>query len=134
MKIKYSGPRPTEGELEILSIIWEKGEASVKEIHESIAAYKKTGYTTTLKLLQLMFDKGIVARREIGRKHVYRSSLDKELLAQKMTDRLTGHLFEGSPAKLAFKALSSELFSSSRSELLQLQNLTQSLLAQAKDQ
>ena len=46
MKIKYSGPRPTEGELEILRIIWEKGEASVKEIHESIAAYKKTGYTT----------------------------------------------------------------------------------------
>lgn len=134
MKIKNSEPRPTEGELEILSIIWEKEEASVKEIHESIAAYKKTGYTTTLKLLQLMFEKGIVARKEIGRKHVYRSSLDKDLLAVKMTDRLTGHLFEGSPAKLAIKAISSELFTSSENDLLQLLTFTQSLLEKAKNQ
>ena len=134
MKIQYSGPRPTEGELEILGIIWEKGEASVKDIHSSIAAYKKTGYTTTLKLLQLMFEKGIVTRKEIGRKHIYRSAIDKDLLAQKMTDRLIGHLFDGSPAKLAIKALSSGLFSNSRNELLTLQELIHSLLAKAKDQ
>lgn len=120
--------------MEILSIIWEKGEASVKEIHEAIAAYKKTGYTTTLKLLQLMFEKGIVARKEIGRKHLYRSSVNKDSLAEKMTDKLIGHLFEGSPAKLAIKALSSGLFSSSKLDLLQLQELTNSMLAKSKDQ
>jgi BlaI family penicillinase repressor len=133
MKIQYNGPRPTEGEMEILSIIWEKGEASVKEIHEAIATYKKTGYTTTLKLLQLMFDKGIVSRKEIGRKHIYRSSLDKTLLEEKITDRLIGHLFEGSPAKMAIRALSSGLFTSSKSELLQLQELTNLMLAQQND-
>jgi predicted transcriptional regulator len=133
MKIQYNGPRPTEGEMEILSIIWEKGEASVKEIHEAIAAYKKTGYTTTLKLLQLMFDKGIVARKEIGRKHIYRSSVDKTLLEEKITDRLIGHLFEGSPAKMAIRALSSGLFTSSKTELLQLQELTIVMLARKND-
>lgn len=133
MKIKYSAPRPTEGEMEILSIIWEKEEASVKEIHEAIAAYKKTGYTTTLKLLQLMFDKGIVSRKEIGRKHIYRSSVDKSSLEEKITDRLIGHLFEGSPAKMAIRALSSGLFSSSRNDLLQLQELTNAMIAKSKD-
>lgn len=133
MKIQYNGPRPTEGEMEILSIIWEKGEASVKEIHEAIAAYKKTGYTTTLKLLQLMFDKGIVARREIGRKHIYRSSLDKNALEEKVTDRLIGHLFEGSPAKMAIKALSSSLFTSTKTDLLRLQEITNAMLAKQID-
>jgi predicted transcriptional regulator len=133
MKIHYSGPRPTEGEMEILSIIWEKEEASVKEIHEAIAAYKKTGYTTTLKLLQLMFDKGIVARREIGRKHIYRSSVDKNALEEKITDRLIGHLFEGSPAKMAIKALSSGLFSSTKADLLLLQEMTNAMLAKQSD-
>ena len=81
-----------------------------------------------------MFEKGIVTRKEIGRKHIYRSAIDKDLLAQKMTDRLIGHLFDGSPAKLAIKALSSGLFSNSRNELLTLQELIHSLLAKAKDQ
>ncbi|MFZ9695007.1 MAG: BlaI/MecI/CopY family transcriptional regulator [Chitinophagaceae bacterium] len=133
MKIQYNGMRPTEGELEILSIIWEKGEASVKDIHEAIAAYKKTGYTTTLKLLQLMFEKGIVARREIGRKHIYRSSVDKNALEEKVIDRLIGHLFEGSPAKMAIKALSTSLFISTKADLLRLQEITNAMLAKQID-
>lgn len=133
MKIQYNGMRPTEGELEILSIIWEKGEASVKDIHEAIASYKKTGYTTTLKLLQLMFEKGIVARREIGRKHIYRSSVDKNALEEKVIDRLIGHLFEGSPAKMAIKALSTSLFISTKADLLRLQEITNAMLAKQID-
>lgn len=133
MKFQFNGPRPTEGEMEILSIIWENGEASVKDIHEAIAAYKKTGYTTTLKLLQLMFDKGIVTRREIGRKHIYRSSVDKNALEEKITDRLIGHLFEGSPAKMAIKALSSSLFTSTKADLLRLQDITEAMLAKQID-
>lgn len=122
--------RPTEGELEILSVIWEKGEASVREIHQALLAYKQTGYTTSLKLLQLMFEKGMVKRTERGRKHYYRSTIDKEALEVRLTEKLTEQLFEGSPAKLAAKALNSKHYKCTREELQELQQLIGNLLSQ----
>lgn len=120
--------RPTEGELEILSVIWEQGEASVRDIHQALLAYKQTGYTTSLKLLQLMFEKGMVKRTERGRKHYYRSALDKAALEERLVEKLAEQLFEGSPAKLAARALSSKRYQSSRSDLQDLQQVIETVL------
>jgi BlaI family penicillinase repressor len=114
-------PRPTESELEILSILWEKGEASVAEVHQSLCTYKQTGYTTSLKLLQLMFFKGLVARKEVGRKHIYWATADQSSLSKIYTERLIAFLHNGSPARLAIEALDSPLYSFTKEELLQLQ-------------
>ncbi|MBM3158975.1 MAG: BlaI/MecI/CopY family transcriptional regulator [Bacteroidota bacterium] len=120
--------KPTESELEILSILWEKGEATVAEVHTSLSAYKKTGYTTTLKLLQLMLFKGLVTRKEIGRKHSYWPTIDKNSLSIGLTDRLVGYLFNGSPAQLAMTAIQSTTFECSQEDLLKLQQLVEKQL------
>ncbi|MBM3413757.1 MAG: BlaI/MecI/CopY family transcriptional regulator [Bacteroidetes bacterium] len=115
--------KPTESELEILSILWEKGEATVAEVHASLSSYKKTGYTTTLKLLQLMLFKGLVSRKEIGRKHSYWPIIDRSSLSLGLADRLVGYLFNGSPAQLAITAIQSTTFECSHEDLLKLREL-----------
>ena len=129
MKPTQTIPKPTESELEILSILWEKGEASVADVHTALCAYKKTGYTTSLKLLQLMFFKGLVARKEIGRKHIYWATADQSSLSKIYTDRLIAFLHNGSPTRLAMEALASTKFSYSKEELLQLQETINEKLA-----
>lgn len=119
--------KPTEGELEILSVLWEREEASVKDVHQQLSAYKQTGYTTTLKLLQLMFDKGMVSRIENGRKHMYRSRIDRGALREQQTNRLIGHLFEGSPVQLALQALRSSYYRASAEELSELKKIVAAL-------
>ncbi len=119
--------KTTEGELEILSVLWELDAASVKEVHQKLSAYKQTGYTTTLKLLQLMFDKGMVSRSESGRKHIYKSRIDRNALREQQTNRLIGHLFEGSPVKLALQALHSSYYRASTEELKELKKIVESL-------
>ncbi|MBM3412534.1 MAG: BlaI/MecI/CopY family transcriptional regulator [Bacteroidetes bacterium] len=117
--------KPTEGELEILSILWEKGEATVADVHAALSSYKKTGYTTTLKLLQLMLFKGLVNRKEIGRKHSYWATIDKNNLSIVLTDRLAGYLFNGSPAQLAITAIQSTTFECNQEDLLKLRDLVE---------
>jgi predicted transcriptional regulator len=119
--------KPTEGELEILSVLWERQEASVKDVHQQLSAYKQTGYTTTLKLLQLMFDKGMVSRTESGRKHIYKSRIDRDALREQQTNRLIGHLFEGSPVQLALQALRSSYYRASAEELSELKKIVATL-------
>jgi predicted transcriptional regulator len=70
--------KPTESELEILSILWEKGTATVREVHEVVNKTKDVGYTTTLKLMQIMNEKGLVTRNETAKTHIYIPSLQKE--------------------------------------------------------
>jgi predicted transcriptional regulator len=67
--------KPTESELEILQVLWLKGEASVREVHEALAATKDVGYTTTLKLMQIMFEKGLVGRDDSVKIHVYQAAV-----------------------------------------------------------
>ena len=134
MKSLSNQPRPTEGELEILSVLWEKGQATVREVHQQLSAYKKTGYTTTLKLLQLMFEKGIVSRVENDRKHIYRSVLDKNLLERQLADRFIAQVFEGSPVKLALRALESDYYKSNKEELQLLLQKTTILLEETSHQ
>jgi len=119
--------KPTEGELEILSVLWEQEAASVKDVHQKLSAYKQTGYTTTLKLLQLMFEKGMVTRTETGRKHIYRSSIDRDALREQLTNRLIGHLFEGSSVRLALQALRSSYYRANPQELSELKKIVASL-------
>ena len=122
--------KPTESELEILSILWDKGEATVAEVHAALSLYKKTGYTTTLKLLQLMLFKGLVNRKEIGRKHSYWPTVDKNKLSLGLTEKLIGYLFDGSPAKLAMTALGSATFDCRKEDLQQLQEIVNKKLQQ----
>jgi predicted transcriptional regulator len=72
--------KPTESELDILSILWEKENATVKEVHEIILKNKKIGYTTTLKLMQIMNEKGLVGRDIQSKKHIYTPLINKEKL------------------------------------------------------
>ena len=126
--------KPTESELEILSILWEKNEASVREVHQLLNFYKKTGYTTTLKLMQLMFFKGLISRKEVGRKHIYWSVIDRQALSRVLTDRLIGYLHNGSPVQLALDAINSTYYNNSHEELIQLAEKVSLLIAGKKAQ
>src|SRR5580704_10988783 len=81
MKIRQNNlPKPTEGELELLGVLWLKGPATVRELHEAVSQERALGYTTVLKLLQIMTEKGLVQRAEAGRAHVYRATATRDEL------------------------------------------------------
>lgn len=92
--------QPTEAELEILSVIWERGEATVREVFEIISAGKPTGYTTVLKLMQIMHEKGLVERDDSMKAHVYRAKLPQEETQKNLVSDLLEKAFRGSALKL----------------------------------
>ena len=98
-------PRPTEAELELLQILWEKQPATVREIHDALNQDRPSGYTTVLKMLQIMTTKGLVIRDEANRAHVYRAALSQDLMQSKILKDLSKRLFAGSAAQLALHAL-----------------------------
>lgn len=100
-------PRPTEAELEILRVLWERGPSTVRHVHEALAAERETGYTTTLKLMQIMADKGLVTRDESARTHVYAARVSQESTQRQLLDDLVERAFGGSAAELVLRALSS---------------------------
>lgn len=97
--------KPTESELDILSILWEKESATVKEVHELILSYKKIGYTTTLKLMQIMNEKGLVSRDTQSKKHSYTPLIKKEKLQAMYLSKMIQTLFGGSSTELVMQAL-----------------------------
>jgi predicted transcriptional regulator len=97
--------KPTESELEILQVLWEKGPSTVREVHDILLRSKEAGYTTTLKLLQIMFDKGLVSRDTANRSHVYRAAVSRERTRKQMLDRMVRTLFAGSSSSLVLEAL-----------------------------
>ncbi|HUH61812.1 MAG TPA: BlaI/MecI/CopY family transcriptional regulator [Terracidiphilus sp.] len=101
-------PRPTESELELLRILWEKEPATVRDIYEALNEEKPSGYTTVLKLLQIMTAKGLVVRDEASRAHVYRAAVSQEAMQDKLLRDLSLRLFSGSAAQLALHALAME--------------------------
>jgi BlaI family transcriptional regulator, penicillinase repressor len=105
---KKSLPRPTEAELELLQVLWQRGPSTVREIHEALSGKKGTGYTTTLKILQKMADKGLVERDESRRSHVYQAARQAEQTQRQLVRSLLRRAFGGSPAKLVVQALSEE--------------------------
>src|SRR5580658_7141537 len=101
-------PRPTESELELLRILWAMQPATVREIYDALNEERPSGYTTVLKLLQIMTAKGLVVRDEANRAHVYRAAISQEDMQSKLLKDLSVRLFSGSAAQLALHALAME--------------------------
>lgn len=101
-------PRPTEGELELLGVLWEKGPATVRDLHQEIHARRDVGYTSVLKLLQIMTEKGLVEREEAGKAHIYRSAASQQDTQNQLLRDMSERLFAGSAAQLALHALALE--------------------------
>ena len=118
---------PTESELEILSILWEKGNATVKEVHEVILQIKKVGYTTTLKLMQIMNEKGLVTRNISTKKHIYTPTLKKEKVQDQLVHKLIQNLFGGSWRGLIQLAL--ENTKHSKKDLIEIKLMVEKLQA-----
>ena len=98
--------KPTESELAILQVLWRLGPVSVREVHEQLqSALQNTGYTTTLKLMQLMHGKGLVIRDETLRAHIYAAAMPKTQIDRSLLDDLTARLFGGSSQRLVLQAL-----------------------------
>ena len=97
--------RPTDAELAILSVLWERGASTVREVHDALSASQGSGYTTVPKLLQIMTDKGLVVRDESQRAHVYLPRLSELRTQRQLLGDLVDRAFGGSSAKLVLQAL-----------------------------
>jgi len=128
MAAKYI--KPTESELEILNIIWEKSTATVRDVHEELAKSKDVGYTTTLKLMQIMHEKGLVKRDESMRTHVYQAAVNREKTQKHLLDKMIDSLFGGSSTQLVLQALGSGEQKISNEELEKIQTLLNDLRKQ----
>ncbi len=109
---KRSLPRPTDAELAILCVLWERGPSTVREVLEKLSATRKTGYTTVLKFLQIMTDKDLVERDESERSHVYRPRISEEQTQRNLVKDLVDRAFGGSAQNLVMQALSTKKASS----------------------
>jgi predicted transcriptional regulator len=114
-------PRPTDAELEILTVLWSRGPSTVRDVYENIAARKPTQYTTVLKLMQIMADKGLAIRDEQQRAHVYQAARPREWTQQQLAGDLLRRAFDGSARSLMMGALSAR--KTSKAELAELRKL-----------
>lgn len=122
-------PLPTEAELAILSILWTTGPATVREVHDALSA-KQIGYTTVLKQMQVMAEKGLLERSERFRSHVYGAALPKEQTQQQLAGNLLHRAFDGSAKNLVLGALSSQ--KPSAAELKEIRHLLDQFESEAK--
>jgi BlaI family penicillinase repressor len=114
-------PRPTDAELEILTVLWSRGPATVRDVHETIASRKPTQYTTVLKQMQVMAEKGLVLRNEDQRAHVYEAARPREWTQRQLAGDMLQRAFNGSAKSLMIGALSSR--KASKAELAELRGL-----------
>ena len=112
--------KPTESELEILQVLWSNGSATVREVHEVLLETKDAGYTTTLKLMQIMFEKGLVTRDSSNKTHIYRPAVSKENTQALFLNRMIDSLYSGSSAQLVMQALGNH--TASKEELEEIRN------------
>jgi len=103
---KAAVPRPTDAELAILRVLWDRGPSTVREVHEALRSSQSSGYTSVLKFLQIMTDKGLVVRDETNRAHVYGPKLSEQRTQLQLLSDLVDRAFAGSSAKLVLQALS----------------------------
>jgi predicted transcriptional regulator len=118
-------PRPTDAELEILRVLWERGPSTVREVHGTLESTRGTGYTTVLKLLQIMTEKGLVQRDETERAHVYQARAPREETENALVGDLLDRAFAGSASALVVRALSAKKTSSQ--ELAKIRRLIDEL-------
>jgi predicted transcriptional regulator len=114
-------PRPTDAELEILTVLWSRGATTVREVHETIATRKPTQYTTVLKTMQIMAEKGLVRRNEEQRAHIYEAARPQEWTQQQLAGDLLKRAFNGSARSLMLGALSAR--KASKTELAELRRM-----------
>jgi predicted transcriptional regulator len=114
-------PRPTDAELDILTVLWSRGPSTVRDVHESIAARRPAQYTTVLKLMQIMADKGLVLRDETQRAHVYSAARPREWTQRQLAGDLLHRAFGGSARSLLMGALSAR--KASRKELDEMRRM-----------
>jgi predicted transcriptional regulator len=108
MSSKPSSPRPTDAELAILRILWARGPSTVRQVYEVLGRERPTAYTTALKLLQIMTEKGLVDRDERDRTHIYRAHSSEEQTQRQLVRDLVDRAFGGSATKLVLQALASK--------------------------
>jgi BlaI family transcriptional regulator, penicillinase repressor len=120
--------KPTESELQILKVLWDKGAATVREVHEILSEQKDAGYTTTLKLMQIMFEKGIVKRDDTNKTHIYRANITRENTQQQIVGKMINSLFGGSSTQLVMQALGNHV--PNKKELDEIQKLLDNLKKQ----
>jgi BlaI family penicillinase repressor len=116
-------PRPTESELELLTILWDRGQATVRELFEAVNETRPVVYTGVLKLLQIMTEKGLVERDERERAHVYHAAISQADTEQRLLRELSDRFFAGSAAQLALRAL--EMEKASKQDLEAIRKLIQ---------
>jgi predicted transcriptional regulator len=105
---RTSAPRPTDAELSILRILWDRGPSTVRQVHEQMAHARPGAYTTALKLLQIMTEKGLVERDERDRTHIYHARLSEETTQRQLVRDLLDRAFGGSAGKLVMQALATK--------------------------
>jgi len=101
-------PRPTQAELDILRVLWDRGPSTVRDVHSTLAKERAIGYTTVLKFMQIMAEKGLVARDETERAHVYKAKVAQEQTQRQLVRHLLEGAFGGSATKLMMQALASK--------------------------
>ena len=119
---KTEPPRPTDAELGILRVLWQRGPSTVREVQEALNEARPTGYTTVLKTLQIMTEKGLVRRDEQQRAHVYRAELAQQQTQRQIVSDLLNRVFDGSASNLLMHALATKK-SASPEELSQIREI-----------
>ena len=117
--------KPTEKELKILQILWKKGPVAVKDVHESMGGDEQNGYTTILKLMQIMHEKGLVTRQKSGKLHLYKAVASQEHTLQFILDKMIQSVFQGSAMQLVISALGNR--KSSKEELKEIKRYLEKL-------
>ncbi|SFE02427.1 BlaI/MecI/CopY family transcriptional regulator [Spirosoma endophyticum] len=117
--------KPTDSELEILHVLWANGPSTVRQVHEKLSQSRDIGYTTALKLMQIMYEKGLLSREEDSRSHTYTAIVSQEDTQRNLVDRFVETAFRGSASKLVMQVLGQH--KASRAELDEIKNLLNDL-------
>lgn len=119
------GVKPSETELEILQILWSEGNSTVKQVNDVMNETKKVGYTTTLKIMQIMFQKGMLKRDESSRSHIYQATVNASSVEDSMIKKLVNGVFGGSTSEMILSALGSQ--KASKEELVKIKEFIKNM-------
>jgi predicted transcriptional regulator len=123
--VKQKILKPTESELEILAILWAKKSATVRDVHEELLHSKDAGYTTTLKLMQIMYEKTLVTRDDTNKTHIYKAGVSREKTQKQFLNKMINSLFSGSSTELVLQALGNK--NATEEDLEKINSLIQEL-------
>lgn len=122
--------KPTESELEVLSLIWQNGPMTVRTVHDQIKLSRGIGYTTTLKIMQIMYEKGLLSRKKVGKTHIYLNRVDQVKTQEGIVSKLINTVFQGSPKALVMQALGNS--KPTKQELDEIRNFLDQLNEEGK--